>query len=154
MEQINHFSQVGKMVLTYFLFGNNLKYNTMKTETREIYKCEHCNKLYQRKSFAIKHEIACSKNPENKRACLDGCEFLTKKDTKVYIGIEDCHSGEPIYESRSLCYCSKKEVFLYPPKVEHKGNAYTEFYDEEKENNPMPIECKDFKFYGLELWDK
>jgi len=50
----------------------------MKTEYKEIYKCDYCNKLYQIKSYAIKHEKICQKNPINYRPCLS-CEYLIKK---------------------------------------------------------------------------
>jgi len=112
----------------------------MKTEIKEIYKCDHCNKLYQIKSFAIKHEERCSKNPENFRACF-GCEHLGKKDAKVHTGYDDYFSCEPIYEFKTLLFCSKKNTFLYPPISEHKGNVYSEFDDDSQQNNPMPKEC-------------
>jgi len=118
----------------------------MKTEIKEVYKCEHCNKLYQIKRYALEHEKSCSKNPENKKACLDGCTFLIKKDAKVYIGIDHYYTGEPVYENRTLLYCEHKKIFLYPPKSEHKQNYYTEFYDEENENKPMPMTCDNFNY--------
>ena len=118
----------------------------MKTQTIEVYKCEYCNKLYQRKSACLKHEKQCNKNPDNNRMCLNSCKHLIKKDTKVYIGIDDYYSSEPIYETKSLLFCAKKNTYLYTPKSEHKGNYYTEFYNENEENNPMPKECDVYKF--------
>lgn len=103
----------------------------MKIETREIYKCDHCNKLYQRKHACEKHEIMCSKNPDNFRACF-GCKHLTK----VEVPIQGYYWE---YEANVL-YCSKLEKYLHPPKVEHKGNAL----DFGRLNEPMPRECKDF----------
>ena len=123
----------------------------MKTEIKEVYKCEYCNKLYQIKRFALEHEKMCSKNPDNKRDCLNGCNHLRKKYAKVWIGIDDYHTGEPIYEFKTLFYCEKKKTFLYPPKSEHKGNYYTEFYDEENENNPMPKECDEYKLSDYDM---
>jgi len=55
----------------------------MKIETKEIYKCEHCNKLYQIKSKCLEHEKTCSKNPDNQRACF-GCRHLEKKNYTIY----------------------------------------------------------------------
>lgn len=117
------------------------KSKAMKIEIREIYKCEYCNKLYQRKHAAIKHEKRCNKNPTNDRPCFD-CSHLTSKDAEVYIGIDDYCTHDPIYEVRTLLFCKNKSMFLYPPKSDHKGSYFTEFYHEENSNNPMPKECK------------
>jgi hypothetical protein len=117
----------------------------MKTEIREVYKCEYCNKMYQRKRFALEHEKICSKNPENKRACLDGCIHLTKKKVEVKDRIDDYYTGEIEYVIRTLFYCDKKKIFLYPPECEYKDNYYTNFYNEEDENKPMPKECDEYE---------
>lgn len=108
----------------------------MITETKEIYKCEHCRKMYQIKRFAEAHEEARAKNPENKRACF-GCKFLNKREKVVYF---DTWNGEAT-RTFELCHCSKKEIFLYPPKVEHKGNSL-DLGDEF--NEPMPKNCPDY----------
>ncbi|WP_372934957.1 hypothetical protein [Mariniphaga sediminis] len=113
----------------------------MKTKQSTIYECEFCGKYYKRKHYAEYHEGMCPKNPYNQRACF-GCSHLIKKDAKVWIGIDNYYSGEPYYEQRTLLYCQKKQTFLYPPKAENKGNYFTEFYNEENENNPMPKECE------------
>ena len=106
----------------------------MKTETIEIYKCEHCNKLYQRKHFCEAHEKNCVHNPDNDRACFN-CQFLIKKTTEYYSdGVYMKHQG-----SLNLLYCNKIGIFLYPPKVEHKGNYFE--LDAEL-NEPMRRECK------------
>lgn len=103
---------------------------------KKIYKCEHCNKLYQKKYFAEIHEKQCNKNPANNRACLE-CNHLTKKDTVVYY---DNYYGD-MEEGRNvnLFYCPKIDAFLYPPKVEYKNNRF-EFEDDL--NQPMPKECE------------
>lgn len=112
----------------------------MITETREIYKCGHCRKLYQIKSACIKHEIQCSNNPENDRACF-GCVFLEKKEVLHY-------SDDPMCEGWkvNVLHCSKIDSYLYPPKVEIKGNMYNEFnLAGNIENNPMRKDCDDYK---------
>lgn len=108
----------------------------MITETKEIYKCEHCRKVYQVKRFAEVHEISCMKNPDNKRACF-GCKHMNKRDYVLYY---DTPMGEAT-RTVNLCHCAKKEIFLYPPKVEHKGTSF-ELGDEF--NEPMPKDCSDF----------
>ena len=106
----------------------------MKIETKEIYKCDHCNKLYQIKNSCLSHEKVCSKNPDNDRACF-GCVNLTKKIETIY---HDTWHGES--ESNvELLYCNKLDHFLYPPKVEVKGNMIE---TEDKENKPMPRDCE------------
>ena len=108
----------------------------MIIETRKIYKCEYCRKLYQRKHHCEYHEKRCYKNPDNDRACF-GCLNLTKEETDVYTGMDDWQ-GEPIYTKRECFYCMAKSEFIYPPKQEHNGNEYE---IDNYENNPMPREC-------------
>lgn len=105
----------------------------MIIETKEVYKCEHCKKLYQRKDAAAKHETSCNKNPDNFRAC-HSCVHLIKQDQVIY---EDAGHGETKREV-NLLYCPVIGTYLYPPKVEQKGNAF-ELGDEL--NSPMPKEC-------------
>lgn len=35
----------------------------MKIKNIKVYLCDHCNKLYRRQHYCIKHEIYCYKNP-------------------------------------------------------------------------------------------
>jgi hypothetical protein len=107
----------------------------MIVEVKEIYKCEHCRKIYQNKRFAILHEEMCKKNPENKRACF-GCKNLSKKEKVLYY---DHPMGGEITRTFELCHCSKKDCFVYPPEVEHKGSAL-DLGDEF--NEPMPKQCE------------
>lgn len=104
----------------------------MITETKEIYKCEHCRKLYQLKRFAEAHEKKCFKNPENERACF-GCVHLGKKETLQYY---DTYRGEQTRKI-DVFYCDKKEVYLFPPSVAHKGNQI-----EIENNEQMPTVCE------------
>lgn len=108
----------------------------MITETKEIYKCEYCRRVYQIKRFAEAHEISCVKNPDNHRACF-GCKHLNKRDHVL-------HCNTPIGEftrTVNICHCAKKGIFLYPPKVEHKE---TSFDLGNELNEPMPKNCPDF----------
>lgn len=118
----------------------------MITETKEIYKCEYCKKLYQKKHFAKTHEKMCSKNPDNDRACFD-CVHMTKKDVEIYRQYND--EGGEFKEKLKLCYCPKIESFLHPPKVEHKNNKF-ELVD--KSNQPMPRKCKYQQTYLIHDW--
>jgi len=110
----------------------------MKTEIKEIYKCDHCNKLYQIKRFSEYHEKICRYNPANNRSCY-GCNFFTKKEIEVSSLIFD---GFDWSRKVNLFYCNKKRTFLYPPKNGIKGNVY-DLGDEA--NEPMPVECDLFE---------
>jgi len=112
----------------------------MKIETKEIYKCEFCNKMYQVKRFAIIHEAGCFKNPENKRACLD-CIHLTKKKIEIMQGYH--YDGSESNRNVELFYCSAMNKFIYPPQSEAKKN-YFDLGDEI--NEPMPKECDKYKY--------
>lgn len=105
----------------------------MIIETKEIYKCEHCRKLYQRPVACKVHEIKCNKNPDNDRACLD-CLHSIKKSVEAYPNI-----GEGIF-TMEVVFCEKKNTGIYPIQTEHKGN-YVELVD--YLNKPMPKTCKD-----------
>lgn len=107
----------------------------MKIQTIETYRCEHCNKLYLRKHACANHENTCSRNPSNDRACF-GCWHLIKKETSVLL---DTYNGEQ-ERKVDLLFCEKKHFFLYPPKVERKGNA---FDLGDLENKAMPINCNE-----------
>ena len=118
----------------------------MKIITKETYKCEYCGKLYQLKIPAIHHESKCRKNPDNWRVC-HGCSNLEKKETLIYSGIDNCFDGEPINNSVDFLFCTKKQIFLYTPQNEIKGNYH--HLDENGnnfENYPMPKECELKKF--------
>ena len=107
----------------------------MKTETKEIYKCDHCNKLYQVKNACALHEIRCYHNPDNKRPCM-GCDNLVKRE------ITHSYWDDREYEVLlSVFYCRAKEIYLYPPKAEFKKNQL----DFGEINEPMPKECSEFK---------
>lgn len=103
----------------------------MKTRTIEVYNCDHCNKLYQRKHAIIKHEPICSLNPENRRPCF-GCVSLIKKEVVI-----ESETEYNVYrDTKNVLFCKKKEVHLYPPKIERLKNWY-----EIEDNYPMPKEC-------------
>jgi len=115
----------------------------MKTETKEIYKCEYCNKLYQIKSACIRHEPLCYKNPENIPACYN-CSHLDKIDVKLLTEIEtggECgiSYGEKLIEY-SLLKCDIKNKFMIPIISHKKGNYIPNLLDE-VEFEVMPLSC-------------
>jgi hypothetical protein len=103
--------------------------------------------VYQIKRFAETHELSCVKNPDNQRACF-GCKNLNKREKTLYY---DTSIGETS-RTFDLCHCSVKDCFLYPPKVEHKGNELDLGYEP---NEPMPKQCEfyveqDYSLIGAE----
>ena len=107
----------------------------MKQEIKTIYRCDFCNKMYQVKPAAEKHELGCFYNPNNKRACLN-CNHLTKKETTVTDGY--CSNGDERTKALQLFYCNAKKIFLHTPKNEAKKNAFDLGDDK---NLPMLKEC-------------
>lgn len=104
----------------------------MKTEIKEIYKCDFCNKLYQIKKACVIHEKGCKKRPDYLRPC-HSCQILTKKTVTV----ESFYYGCDI--SASLLYCDKLKTYIYPPSVATKGNQYD---TNDITNIEMPKECE------------
>lgn len=115
----------------------------MITETREIYKCEHCRKMYQVKSACIRHELRCDKNPETHRACY-GCNFLKEERVDVNFIAMQPYGEDEYTEEKKILFCSKLNVYKYPPKIEHSlRGAYLQedIGDGEVANEPMPKDC-------------
>lgn len=110
----------------------------MITETREVYKCEHCRKMYQIKSACERHEPKCRKNPDNYQKCLDGCIHLVKKE--ISWTIDTCYGEEE--KDVEILYCECKKEGVHPYWV--RGYLSDDLGDETP-NNPMPEECKLFQ---------
>ena len=106
----------------------------MKTITKEIYFCDFCNKLYQRKHACIEHEKRCNSNPDNHRACF-GCDYCVKKEIE-YSAYGIVQDGVYVEQKMivNILYCMKLKKYVYPPSVEHKNNPF-ELGDEF--NDPM-----------------
>jgi hypothetical protein len=109
----------------------------MKIETKEVYKCEYCNKLYQRKRLCEKHELRCKKRPDYLRPC-HSCNVLQKVKQIIWAGYGDMFGNEA-ERVVNVLFCQKKDCFIYPPSVAAKGNA---FDMGNKSNIEMPKECE------------
>lgn len=104
----------------------------MKIETKEIYKCEYCKKLYQIKKACEQHEKGCKKRPDYLRPCHD-CKILKKIDAGAY---------SPYYDATAnvkVLFCEAINSCVFPPSVSAKGNAF-ELPD--YTNIEMPKECE------------
>lgn len=108
----------------------------MKTEIKEIYKCEYCNKLYQRKWLCLKHEKACKLRPDYRRPC-HSCDILTKVTETIWAGYGDPYGNE-CERDVDVLFCEKIDCFIYPPSVSAKGNAFDMGM---KSNIEMPKTC-------------
>ena len=68
--------------------------------------------------------------------------------SKIGAGIIDQHGNE---KDAQVLFCKKKDIYLYPPMMEHRGFHY-EMIDE-KENLPMPKECEEqVMVYDSDPW--
>jgi len=108
----------------------------MKTEIKEIYKCEYCNKLYQKKSACEYHELSCKKRPDYLRPC-HSCQILTKVKETIWAGYGDQYGNE-CERIVDVLFCKKLDCFIYPPSVATKGNAF----EMAKLNIEMPKKCE------------
>jgi len=87
----------------------------MRTKITEIYFCDHCNKLYQKKHSCISHENLCKRNPENIPACYSClfCEMAHEKhDVNIYY--EDFGIDRIEQKNFSVLKCSKLGIYLKP----------------------------------------
>lgn len=117
----------------------------MKSEVRKVFKCDHCNKMYQVERACVRHELMCKKNPEYMRPCHN-CNNIEKvTETIILAGVEDMWGNES-ERTVSVLFCKKRDCFIYPPSVAVKGNA---FDMGDKPNEEMPKECEFFeqKYY-------
>lgn len=109
----------------------------MKVLTNKtLYKCEHCNKMYQVGAACKIHEIKCSKNPENTVAC-SMCDHLKEVDKHVDV---DMFYGYTTLKFKGF-RCAVKDIGLYPLKAVHKGliAQYPETFEDEE---VMPKHCE------------
>ena len=118
----------------------------MKTNIREIYTCDYCNKHLFLRHAMENHEIKCVNNPLNFSACV-GCINLTEiKVPYTYYGSFD---GYPIEENREAngFYCNKLNQKMYPSKAKHKGlpDKYPETFEDQI---CMPSNCE-HQSYGF-----
>lgn len=91
-------------------------------ELKTAYRCDHCRKIYERKSACEKHESLCKKNPVNIPLCFN-CIYSRVQMTNAYVRDTDRDT------ELKLFYCEAKQKIMYPstlirkkkPKVWHNG---------------------------------
>lgn len=105
------------------------------------YQCDFCKKEYKKGFQCVKHENKCYHNPLNQPKCSD-CDFLEK--VKKDVAFENESGDMDFFESNAF-FCKKKQIGIYPPKVEQKGllEKYPDaFVGEER----MPVDCDLYEF--------
>lgn len=108
----------------------------MITKTKEVYYCEYCKRHGLSKGAMRHHEKICHENPNNHRPCFR-CKYLTKGDA---IAHSESTGGGEYTHNVSVLKCSVRNVFMYTPINEIKGNMF----NLNEENETMPIECNLF----------
>lgn len=132
--------------ISCYLFPFIVKYENMKTKTKEVFYCEYCNKHGLSKSKMEYHEKVCWKNPLNYRPCFH-CINLNKKETEIY---GNYYNGSEWTRKVDLLYCIEKKCFLYTPKNQIKGNQFDLGDDS---NIPMPERCDIYKTESNEQYN-
>ena len=69
------------------------------------YKCDFCSKMSTTKSAMVKHEAACSRNPENISMCKD-CKWLDKFEGQCY----DAYGNSSKY-TEFTCKATNKKLY-------------------------------------------
>ena len=85
---------------------------------QEGYKCDFCSKMSTNKSAMMKHEAACSHNPENISMCKD-CKWLDKFEGRYYDP-----DGYPSKYTEFTCKVTGKKLY---------HNKVLRFYKEKRD---------------------
>lgn len=114
----------------------------MIEETRTVYFCSYCKKMYKSKRWCLYHEKICYKNDNNKDYCYDctHCDEVT---------IYNEYYGSEV--SQNSLFCSAKNVYLLNKKAVLRG--YDKKYKEQYENyksQPMIKNKNDCEHYENE----
>lgn len=109
----------------------------MRTETKSVYYCEHCNKHGLSKSAMTKHERWCSKNPINHKACY-GCKYSKEEPFKLDTGIMSDDEVLIMWTRKYKCLADGH--FMFTIRAEKKGlpEKYPEVF---KDQSRMPAVC-------------
>lgn len=121
-------------------------------ENVTIYKCDFCKKELKLKHSMVKHENLCNCNPENFKACTQGCIFLAKEKVTLYFESGYSPDEGAMYreQEKEVFKCTKFDKLMYPYSIERRGlpNRFPSTFEEQE---AMPKECESFK--NNESWD-
>lgn len=92
----------------------------------------------------VKHEQTCIKNPENLKACFNGCVHLRTEEVEIHIGYS--YDGDPETKISGCFNCVKLKKLMYSFKAEQRGlpQAYPDDFEGQEK---MPGECRYFTAY-------
>lgn len=113
-------------------------------ENITLFICEFCKKKLFVKQAMKRHEVKCSKNPDNFSACTD-CSNLEEKPIEyTRFGFNGYSETEEIIKTHTF-HCKKLNKDIYPAAVLHKGlpEKYPETFFEQE---VMPTECEHFEY--------
>ncbi|EJL66275.1 hypothetical protein [Flavobacterium sp. CF136] len=117
-----------------------------KIENVTLYKCDFCKKELKRKHAMDTHEKICNCNPENKKACMNGCIHLEKEELDVdFESYYDYGNEEQHYSTKKILVfkCAKLDKLMFPWSIERK-NLHVEYPSTFEYQEPMPKKCSDF----------
>lgn len=122
----------------------------MQVKDVTIFICDHCKKKLFRKHAMVKHEETCIKNPQNLKACFNGCVHLRTKEVEIHIGYS--YDGDPDTKTSGCFNCVKLKKLMYSFKAEQRGlpEAYPDDFEGQEK---MPHECRHFTAYDGSKYD-
>ncbi len=97
----------------------------------------------------VNHEKTCIKNPDNSKACFNGCVHLTTEEVEIHVGYS--YDGDADTKTSGCFNCVKLKKLMYSFNAEKRGlpELYPDdFVDQEK----MPHECRHFTAYDGEKY--
>lgn len=126
---------------------------SVKKEVREIFRCEHCGKVYLIERYCVPHEDVCKKNPLNTHPCFD-CKHCEGSDEQVGC---DYHPYMGEYDTKEIVpwFCSKLKQHMLTRRMairvkrKHRFSDFLAEYDEKRElcveRKVMPRVCSEYE---------
>ena len=114
-------------------------------ENITLYKCDFCKKELKRKHAMINHELGCSNNPINIKACMSCIHLEQIKKDVWFEGTHhpDYGSGGD-YKNVSVFKCVKLNKLMYPFNIE-KANLPDKYPSTFEDQESMPNKCNSFE---------
>lgn len=123
----------------------------MNIETKTIYSCEHCKRMFRSKYWANRHENTCRKNPAVWRPCF-GCKHLVNIGRLRVTELQDYAKKPYNSHKENVLYCREHDLIEVSPVAEFLGKYknVTEFFTHPHEDvkitaEQMPKKCSDYE---------
>jgi len=120
----------------------------MKEQVVTLFKCDFCSKELKRKHAMISHEKNCGRNPNNHKACFNGCKHLVQVEEMIWFDNPGYHpdynDDEGERRKVKVFKCELLEKLMYPFNIEKRGlpEKYPSTYEDQE---PMPKNCDKFE---------